>query len=202
MQIDPDLIVNKDKLNSVGEILNCVICSNILFQPMTCINCENSFCKECIIKWENKNKNCPLCKKELKTKESRIIKNLLSDLIIKCEKCNKDIKYDDFKNHQILCEKSNIDYKTEYLKLKKNYDELNEKFLKLKNFINNEVNIKESIKNFSVKHKSHIHPLMKVFTERNGWGCDKCKKVFKKNVASYYCTVCDFDLCSECIKNN
>lgn len=110
MEIDPELIVNKDKLNSVGEILNCVICSNILFQPMTCIYCENSFCKECLIKWENKNKICPLCKKELKTKESRIIKNLLSDLIIKCEKCNKNINYNDFKNHQILCGKSNNNF--------------------------------------------------------------------------------------------
>jgi hypothetical protein len=94
---------------------------------------------------------------------------------------------------------NNIHYEKEYLKLKKNYDELNEKFLKLENFIKKEVTIKESIKNFSVKHKSHIHPLMKVFTERNGWGCDKCKKVFKKNIASFYCTVCDFDLCSEYI---
>ena len=200
IEIDPELVQNKNKLNSVGEILNCIICSNILFHPLTCVYCENNFCKVCINKWQKNNNKCPLCNKELKTKESRIIKNLLSGLIIKCENCNKGINYDEYENHIISCKLPNNDFKVLYLKLKKDYDELNEKYKKLEKLfdINDEnPNNIERIKKYRIKHRDHIHPLMKVLTERPAYACNNCRKIFEK-VESYYCTVCDFDLCSEC----
>lgn len=42
----------------------------------------------------------------------------------------------------------------------------------------------------------HFHYLTKCITGRLGYFCDCCKKLYS-NCASYYCSLCDFDLCGE-----
>ena len=37
-----------------------------------------------------------------------------------------------------------------------------------------------------------------MITNRN-WKCKLCRKDFEKNTVSYYCTYCDYDVCSECM---
>lgn len=41
------------------DILNCLICSDILFEPIV-LECNHTFCKSCITEWMKQNKNCPI----------------------------------------------------------------------------------------------------------------------------------------------
>ena len=49
--------------------------------------------------------------------------------------------------------------------------------------------------------KNHSHPLY--YTERNqGYQCKgECNEHFSPNSFSYYCNICDFDICPNCYKN-
>ena len=55
-----------------------------------------------------------------------------------------------------------------------------------------------------LKKSTHPHALTKCITPyRNGWICDQCGKYFNTTISSFYCSVCDFDFCSEnCVKPN
>ena len=49
----------------------------------------------------------------------------------------------------------------------------------------------------------HEHQLIYCRSSRgffyyNDWICDNCREDFYNNKWSFYCTVCDFDLCCEC----
>ena len=55
------------------------------------------------------------------------------------------------------------------------------------------------------KSSLHEHQLVLCKTERIlgcGWYCNRCKKHYDKSEPSYYCTLCDFDICKDCIKEN
>ena len=36
----------------------------------------------------------------------------------------------------------------------------------------------------------------------NGWICNNCKKEFNNNDWSFYCTLCDYDLCDDCMESH
>ena len=48
----------------------------------------------------------------------------------------------------------------------------------------------------------HIHPLVYCITSRDRnpttWRCNKCLKKYEGNEWSFYCTLCDYDLCYNC----
>ena len=44
----------------------------------------------------------------------------------------------------------------------------------------------------------HHHGLVLLYSNRN-WICDICRSEYSKNVSTYYCSICDFDVCSNCI---
>ena len=49
----------------------------------------------------------------------------------------------------------------------------------------------------------HEHQLIYCKTERIlgcNWICNRCRKEYEKSYPSYYCTLCDFDICSNCIR--
>ena len=52
-----------------------------------------------------------------------------------------------------------------------------------------------------VKSNLHEHPLeyVKAFIP---WICDNCKSHFKTDTPTFKCTLCNFDLCKDCYKNN
>ena len=68
-------------------------------------------------------------------------------------------------------------------KLELNAFTLNEKITNLSSYI--------SIPN----HKHRITMIRRYF---NGWRCDICKINADKDIPSYYCTLCDFDVCINC----
>ena len=54
------------------------------------------------------------------------------------------------------------------------------------------------IKNPIIKSKYHNHNLVYCRSSRYGWRCDVCQTEFANEIWSFYCTKCDFDLCSKC----
>ena len=42
----------------------------------------------------------------------------------------------------------------------------------------------------------HPHPLK--FVPRDGFGCNLCQQMFPKGDCSYYCSMCDYDVCQFC----
>ena len=95
------------------EQITCMICSNIFVNPVSCPHCKNSFCEGCYTdlvefnKKNNKNVQCPLCKRELDDVEENIeLKKILRDMILICKKCNLSFKsYDEYVNHNDFCKK-------------------------------------------------------------------------------------------------
>jgi hypothetical protein len=61
--------------------------------------------------------------------------------------------------------------------------------------------------NFPIKIDEHEHPLLLCNCQRQsdinqvnkGWKCDKCLTDYTSCTPSFYCTYCDYDLCSKCL---
>ena len=47
----------------------------------------------------------------------------------------------------------------------------------------------------------HNHGLVLLYFNSD-WTCKICSKHFSKNESTYYCSLCDFDVCNNCIGNN
>ena len=68
--------------NKLKDCLKCLLCNRILYQPIT-LHCQDTFCKPCLQKYNQKTKknNCPKC---LKPTFNPMIQNFkLCDLINK-----------------------------------------------------------------------------------------------------------------------
>jgi hypothetical protein len=94
--------INEDEID---DDLKCMyICHNVLTNPISHNECENSFCKECIDKC---NYICPLCRKGKRNQyniiKTRIILNQLNKILIKCNKCDTNMQRGEFNNHINLC---------------------------------------------------------------------------------------------------
>ena len=110
-----------------------------------------------------------------------------------CDKCKKNYNYDtpsfyctycDFD----LCQKCLSDYKLNQIKIYRNLND----FTNIQNI--NKTNFIWQ-KNFF----NHNHPLSKIKRVNNAsWKCNNCYKVYKRNILSYYCSLCDYDICHTC----
>ena len=104
--IDPERIINKEYIQSLGDFYKCSICFKIMIKPTDCEECGHSYCQECITKLK-----CPFgCEnKSLKNSSIGII-NLLKNLKFNClnEGCSAVIPYIDVKNHDANCEYQKI----------------------------------------------------------------------------------------------
>ena len=59
--------------------------------------------------------------------------------------------------------------------------------------------------NFQWQKSSPFHNHLLTYLERGNncsWICDKCSKNFLCKDPSFYCSLCDFDLCQTCFNNN
>ena len=185
---DEEDIVNKEYYEGIKALINCLVCLNIVEDPVQCDKYQHYFCSGCI-----KNLNiCPLRCRDNKYIPSIACKQLLSELKIKC-KCGKEINYDFFKKHkEEECDKA--DFRENYIKLKKKYEELQKE-------LNNIKEINEIKHSFYIKTSLHIHPIEILKRFSNSWFCNICIKNFNENVPSYHCTLCDFDVCYNCVKD-
>ena len=56
--LDINLVINKNYLNSLGDIYKCSLCQKIMLNPVECDLCGHDFCFNCL-----NSSNCPFgCK--------------------------------------------------------------------------------------------------------------------------------------------
>ena len=92
--------------------IKCSICHGVLINPMECNQCENCFCMNCLQKWLKECGCCPFkCSSnpDFKMKPHKIIRNLLSQLKIRCRNenfgCKEIIDYQKLEIHEeVECE--------------------------------------------------------------------------------------------------
>lgn len=107
--LDPKRVVE----NLPGSELICSICHNILWKPVACTTCENTFCAGCIRTWINKagsdsETTCPFHCTFKEKRAPPVLNVLLSKLQIYCayrnNGCQEKLGYDALETHEKTCE--------------------------------------------------------------------------------------------------
>ncbi|CAF3161654.1 unnamed protein product [Rotaria socialis] len=92
------------------DLLECPICHDLLWIPITCQRCETSFCSACINRWVAANPGkCPnRCKIYIERKCPSFIVKLLGQLQIACyyqsKGCEQVIPYEALDKHESECD--------------------------------------------------------------------------------------------------
>ena len=77
----------------VDDNLHCVICTEVLKDPVQCRRNEHHFCRNCIIEHLKHSRNCPTCKDPLTVetlvRPQRFLANTLSSLKISCDNAQR-----------------------------------------------------------------------------------------------------------------
>ena len=96
--------------NEVTEGFNCPICLCLVYEPQTCVKCQNHlYCSMCIEQMENK--ECGFCKGNEFQKNHRMLQTILDNTKVECPKpeCKKWMKYGEFVDTHIkMCIKTTI----------------------------------------------------------------------------------------------
>ncbi|XP_028411775.1 kelch-like protein 4 [Dendronephthya gigantea] len=94
----------------VSQTLHCIICTNVIKDPVMCRHNEHVFCRGCIIRHLMNSQTCPTCMEPLTVdtlKVPRNIANLISELKIRCEfferGCERFILLGDLEKHVADC---------------------------------------------------------------------------------------------------
>lgn len=100
------VIVDNPKLENMLKSSTCIICLNIPYDPLECIQCSAVFCPPCRDGWKINRNICPACNKyEFATKKAFHVKTSLELFKIKCcnPGCNEKINFTEYKAHLINC---------------------------------------------------------------------------------------------------
>ena len=100
----------------VDENLRCVICTEVLKDPVQCRKNEHHFCKNCIIEHLKYSQTCPTCQDPLTVdtlvKPQRFLVNTLSSLKISCDNaergCRKVVELGLLNAHVVNCDFSPV----------------------------------------------------------------------------------------------
>ena len=94
----------------VSETLHCIICTNVIKDPVMCQRNEHLFCRACITIHLMYSNTCPNCMEPLTVetlRQARTVMNLLSELKIRCEfykrGCGKFVLLGDLERHVADC---------------------------------------------------------------------------------------------------
>ena len=96
----------------VNQNFHCLICYNVLKDPVTCRRNEHHFCRGCITEHLRRNSHtCPTCADELSVETlqdvPRIVKNYLNELSIRCDHydrgCRELVQLQNLKRHVAEC---------------------------------------------------------------------------------------------------
>ena len=104
--IDRKFISNYDDYKLLLDEMICPICLKILLDPIECSDCQAIICENCYFILKSADKNCfnEGCKGTY-SKANKFVRNILSDLNIRCHGCQKDnIRYVDYLEHIKSCE--------------------------------------------------------------------------------------------------
>ena len=94
-------VINDEIYNDFKYSVTCQICSNIIYEPMMCMSCQNVYCKLCISQWSRNNRRCPYRCINPNYQIGKDMSYLLSKLKFKCKYCNKIFQYNKMKNHYL-----------------------------------------------------------------------------------------------------
>ena len=100
----------------VNENLYCVICKQVLKDPVQCSRNEHHFCRKCIVEHLKHSPNCPICQDALTVetlaKPQRFLASTLACLKISCDNfnrgCHKVVELGSLATHVASCEFSLI----------------------------------------------------------------------------------------------
>ena len=100
----------------VDENLRCVICTEVLKDPVQCRRNEHHFCKNCIIEHLKHSQTCPTCQDPLTVdtlvKPQRFLVNTLSSLKISCDNaergCRQVVELGLLNTHVVNCDFSPV----------------------------------------------------------------------------------------------
>jgi hypothetical protein len=100
----------------VDDNLHCVICTEVLKDPVQCRRNEHHFCKNCITEHLKRSRNCPTCKERLTVETlgepQRFLASTLSSLKISCENsergCRKVVELGSLEAHVAICDFSPV----------------------------------------------------------------------------------------------
>lgn len=103
--INEDIIENYNDYADILSSLTCVICLDVVKDPVECPKCESLYCAGCWKMIKISGKKCVLnCGEENMVKANKFIYNKLNKLRIKCPNCNKGgISYSTYVLHEELC---------------------------------------------------------------------------------------------------
>ncbi len=107
--LDKQIILTEDLFIGDPKIIKkykCLLCSNIVKEPLQCGECENLFCEKCISNHLENYNSCPNCKDEpfKQIKLSKFIKLQLEELEFNCPfDCGEKLGYYELENHRIAC---------------------------------------------------------------------------------------------------
>ena len=94
----------------VSQTLHCIICTNVIKDPVMCQRNEHLFCRACITIHLMYSSTCPTCMEPLTVetlRQARTAMNLLSELKIRCEffdrGCGKFVQLGDLERHVADC---------------------------------------------------------------------------------------------------
>ena len=95
----------------VSQSFHCIICTNVIKDAVMCPQNEHLFCRACITRYLMNSQKCPTCMEPLTVETlrqaSRGVKNLLSELKIRCEffdrGCGKFVELGDLERHVADC---------------------------------------------------------------------------------------------------
>ena len=95
----------------VSQTLHCILCTNVIKDPVTCQRNEHLFCRACITIHLMYSSKCPTCMEPLTVETLRQaprgIRNLLSELNIRCtffdRGCGKFVQLGDLERHVADC---------------------------------------------------------------------------------------------------
>ena len=95
----------------VNENLHCVICTEVLKDPVQCRSNEHHFCRNCITEHLKHSPNCPICQDPLTletlAKPQRFLANTLAWLKISCDNsergCRKVVEHGSLATHVASC---------------------------------------------------------------------------------------------------
>ena len=100
--INYQTVIKDEIFKNFEYSLTCSICSDIMINPMMCMNCQAVFCKSCIDDWSKKSAHCTNRCQNTNYKKSILSQNFLSKLKFICRNCEKVINYDDVKEHSLI----------------------------------------------------------------------------------------------------
>ena len=164
--LDINLVINKNYLNSLGDIYKCSLCQKIMLNPVECELCGHDFCFNCL-----NSSNCPFgCKTKKINKASLSIYNILNNIKFKCANigCTESLEYSEVEKHfkecpyqRIKCENEGCDkiiLRKDYLHHNKNeceYSKIKCKFC-LNEFIKKEIDKHEKECELIYKEKEKL----------------------------------------------